>query len=427
VATRERGPAASQSGHPFTNFQWYFSRSRNTVFFGAYAREALSEAAFLNAVRAALALAPQLNWRQDDAGQRHVDVRPFPVEAIAAYAEVDSFDGFPDSVLTHGLDIFDDPALPCFRARCYVLKHGAHEGRRSFVLFQTSHALMEGADSSALVRGLMSVHEAKPKARTVGAVGRFGLRLAALAIAPANLVMARYHQGHLKQSAFVTMTVDRDSLKRAATHYGVQQRSILFGAVLYGIFHAAPAGPSRTKARLIGYTRLSARRFDGDDDFMKLRVHMARVKSALSFADYVRGLDALLEKDASNATGMQLLYNTVLGVHKRLCRLIPWAYDRKFFSFVPYDFVFSLVPPHLETGRFAGLRFEEIYCGTYTPGANAVIMVPYRNGLSFSFSVDDPMRRRLPGVAALLGEIGVPVHSSAFGLDRGTGRSTAVA
>jgi hypothetical protein len=426
VATNATGPAASQSGHPFTNFQWYFSRSRNTVFFGAFAREALTEAAFLNAVHAALALAPQLNWRQDDAGQRHVDARPFPIERIATYTEVDSFDGFPDKVLTHGLEIFDDPALPCFRARCYVLKHGAHEGRRSFVLFQTSHALMEGADSSALVRGLTSVHEAKPKARTMGAAGRFGLRLAALAIAPANLIMARYHQGHLKRSAFVTMTVDRDSLKRAATAYGVQQRSILFGAVLYGIFHTGPAGPSRNKARLIGYTRLSARRFDGDDDFMKLRVHMARVKSALSFADYVRGLDALLEKDATNATGMQLLYNTVLGVHKRLVRLIPWAYDRKFFSFVPYDFVFSLVPPHLETGRFAGLRFEEIYCSTYTPGANAVVMVPYRNGLSFSFSVDEPMRQRLSGVAALLEEIGVPVRSSTLGLDR-EDRSTAVA
>jgi hypothetical protein len=411
VITSDRGKTVdAAAGRPFTNFQWYFSNSRNTVFFGAFTREPISEAAFRGAVRAALVLAPQLNWRQDDRGQRHVDTRPFPVEAITAFQEVDSFDEFPDKVLSPRADLFDDPALPCFRAACFVLKRGSHDGRRSFVLFHCSHALMEGADSSALVRGLSSVHELGPKKDSIGSVGRLATALAAAILAPANLVMARFHKGHLARSGFETMTIDRDRLKLAASRYGVQQRSVLFAAVLYGLFyHGAPTG-SVGKAKLIGYTKLSGQRFAGDDDFMKLRVHMARVKSAMTFADYVKGLDGQLEKENRNAIGMQLLYNSVLGVHRVLQRIVPAAYDRKFFSFVPYDFVFSLVPPHLETGRFAGLHFDEIFCGTYTPGANAVVMVPYRDGLSFTFWVDDTMRARLGNVAALLGEIGVPAR-----------------
>jgi hypothetical protein len=179
---------------------------------------------------------------------------------------------------------------------------------------------------------------------------------------------------------------------------------------------------------LIGYTRLSAQRFVGDDDFMKLRVHMARVKSAVSFDDYVRALDVQLENENRNTIGMQMLYNAVLGVHHNfLHQLIPWAYDKKFFTFVPYDFVFSLTPPHLESGRFAGMRFDEIYCGTYTPGANAVVMVPYREGLSFTFFVDEKLRARLGEVAAVLDEIGVPVRSRAGKAVPARDRSSAVA
>jgi hypothetical protein len=287
---------------------------------------------------------------------------------------------------------------------------------------------MEGADSSALVRGLSSVHDLGPKRNSVGLAGRIGTSLAAALAAPANLVMARFHKGHLKQSSYETLTIDRDSLKTAATRYGVQQRSILFAAILYGLFYHGLPKHAGGKAKLIGYTRLSAQRFVGDDDFMKLRVHMARVKSAVSFDDYVRALDVQLENENRNTIGMQMLYNAVLGVHHNfLHRLIPWAYDKKFFTFVPYDFVFSLTPPHLESGRFAGMRFDEIYCGTYTPGANAVVMVPYREGLSFTFYVDEKLRARLGEVAAVLDEIGVPVRSRAGKHVAKSERSPAVA
>jgi hypothetical protein len=412
VVARDRGKTVdAAAGRPFTNFQWYFSNARNTVFFGAFTREALTEAAFLNAVRAALAIAPQLNWRQDYAAGRHVNAAPFPVEAIVRFEEVDSFDGFPDKVLSTRADLFDNPALPNFRAACFALKRGSADGHRTFVLFHCSHALMEGADSSALVRGLTSVHELEPKTNGLGLAGRIGTGLAAAILAPANLIMARFGKGHVKQSRFETLTVGRDSLKAAATRYGVQQRSLLFAAVLYGLYYHGGDAASAGKARLIGYTKLAGQRFAGDDDFMKLRVHMARVKSAVSFADYVKGLDGQLEKENRNAAGMQLLYNSVLGVHKFLQRIVPAAYDGKFFSFVPYDFVFSLVPPHLETGRFAGLRFDAIFCGTYASGANAGVMVPYRDGLSFTFYADEAVRARLGHVAALLDEIGVPART----------------
>ncbi len=134
-ATAGLPAAALQRTVRDTNFQWYLSRARNTVYFAAFSPVAMTPASFRAMVADVVALAPQLNLRHDDGLQAHVDARPFDLGDVISFATVPSFAGFPDAVLGPNEDLFNDPRLPCFRAACFVLADGAPGENRSFVLY----------------------------------------------------------------------------------------------------------------------------------------------------------------------------------------------------------------------------------------------------------------------------------------------------
>ncbi len=384
---------------PFTNFQWYLTAGRNSVYFAAFSPERISPEAFRVFVGQLLELAPQLNLASDDRRQVHIDLSPVDPNDVGGYREIDSFDGFPDAVIGPNTDVFDEPGRPAFRAECYVLRDGARaDGNRSFVLMRASHALMEGVDTSRLMRGLPTGHpEPTP---TIKAPLR---RVAAIAIGivsiPLNYVATALLDRTNKPWAVGTLTLDRASVKRAAAKFGVQQRSLIFALMMRGFY-----GPTTKEANkhTIGYTNLPTRRNEGDDAYVRLQMRTTRMQVDGDFEAYVQQLDRQLGADRGGSSWAQIQNDVFFSIHRRIARVLPFLYRRRFFGFVPYDFLLSLVPPHLSgSGLFENFRFNDVYCGSHTPGVNCCVIVPQKD--RFSLNIYCPVRdlERISDIEAL--------------------------
>ncbi len=430
-APQPAGPAvtfgnAAQRVHPYTNFQWYLSESRNGVYFAAFTSEGLDRARFHDMVAEVMALAPQLNWHADNRRQAHIDVRPFDLDDIVTFEEVDSFDDFPDRVIAPNEDIFEDPALPTFRAACYTLRGGAGpDGNRSFILYRSSHALMEGADTAAVVRGRQSEHDEAARS-----VVRPWARIAAIALGiayiPLNFAVTAFLGYKPGTGSMTSLTLDRRELKRVATTMGVSQRTLMFALVLYG-FYRQPDGGRRS--RTLSYTNLSPRRAEGDDAFMKLRMHVLKIPGKPTFADYARELDRRLAADARDVSWLQIQYSAFFGIHRRIARLLPFLYGRRFFGFVPQDILLSLIPPHGAGGLFSGFGINDIYCGSYTAGVNCCVIVPQRDRVSLSIYCPTGVLDRTSAICALSRDLGISADlpTTAAARDATSARSPAVA
>lgn len=398
-------PSGSARIHPFTNFQWYLTAARNSVYFAAFSRERISPDQFRVFVGQLLTLAPQLNWRNDDRGQMHIDLSPVAPDDVGSYHEVDSFDGFPDRVLGPNPDVFADRALPSFRADCYALRDGETiEGNRSFVVMRASHALMEGVDSARVLRGLPAGHpppERPPKAPLA--------RAAAIAIGllfvPLNYIITAALDRGRKGWGIGTVTFSRTDLKRAATSLGVQQRSLIYSLIMCGFYD--PGGRT-TKKRTIGYSNLPPRRADGDDAYVRLQMRATRIRHRQNFAEYVQQLDRQLASAGRGASWHQLQFDAFFGIHRRIAKLLPSFYRRRFFGYVPYDFLLSLVPPHLPgTGLFEEFGFNDVYCGSYAAGVNCCVIVPQRDRVSLNIYCPTRDLARLADITDLAGTAGV--------------------
>lgn len=403
-------PAAFDGGsdlsRPYTNFQWYLSTARNTVYFAAYTPVRFTEASFKDMVRDVMALAPQLNLRNDDRGQAHVDTRPFDLDRILSFEELVDFDGFPDRVLGPNDDLFRDPDLPSFRASCFTLAEGTNaDGNRSFVLYRASHALMEGVDTAQVLRGRPSDHSKKPSRTISRPLGRLMTGLIAAAAMPLNFIIMALHWRRNDNCMLRTKVLSRRDIKRVASEIGVPQRTLIFALIMYGLYYGGGRKPLRP--RIIGYSNLSPRRFEGDDDFVRLRMQATTVGSRSSFAEYAKALDAKLSKAGRESLGLQMHYNSIFGVHRQIVRLFPFLYGKRFFGFVPYDFLLSLVPPHTPGGVFAKLSLNDVYCGTHMAGVNCCVIVPQADRVSLSIYCPSRVLGRMSEMDALLDELGI--------------------
>lgn len=391
------------------NFQWYLSRARNTVYFAAFSPKRFSPADFRKMASDIIALAPQLNLRHDDRRQAHVDARPFDLDAILTYREIPSFAGYPDSVIGPNHDLFEHPTLPNFRASCFVLPEGVADerGNRTLVLYRASHALMEGVDTAQVLRGRPSSHRTpqSPKRRLWS---RFTTGVVAALAAPTNFVIEAVHWRRAPVG-MRTLRFPKAPLKRVAAELGVQQRTLLYAIVMYGIYHTDPAGrrPPTKRRRVIGYSNLARERYAGDDAFVRLRMQVTTMPYRAGFAAYAKELDRKLSHAGSRSLGLQMHYNAIMGIHRRIDRVAPFLYGPWFFSFVPYDFVLSLVPPHAPGGVFAELGLNTVYAGSHTPGVNCCVIVPQGDSVTLNVYGAQPLLDRIEGIETLLSELGV--------------------
>lgn len=389
----------------FTDLQWYMYHQRNIAFFAAFSSRAFSDDELLDAARSLVELAPQLRlgFAGADPG------RPIPdaiLRRLISRESVASLDGFPERWLDRGDEVLADPALPLFRIRYAAASSPTPEGRYGFLLVQVSHALVEGADSALLSRSQSAAHpvsiserQAPPLVRA--AATGLGAVLAGLHLLAGNLVTVR--RGPYR---FATRAYPRLLFTDLARQHGVRQRAVFYALAMHALFDAgAPAGKRRMSST---FSTIDDGGGAGRDAYMRMRMLFTVFDNAATFPDFVRAVDARLTEAAAKESGFNSEMNAEgVRMHRRLSRLLPFAYTPKLFQFMPYDVVLGLIPPHrLGGGLTAGLM-EPVYAGAALEGANACVIVPNRRLVTFNFYIQQSL---LPRVSRLDDMLGAPLR-----------------
>lgn len=369
--------------HPFTNFQWYLTASRNSAYFASFCTLRIDAAETLKIAEQILRLAPQMNWRNDDRRQMHIDLSPVDVRNVCHHHEIDSFDGYPDRAIGPNEDLFTDPSRPAFRLDIYTLRKGeSAEGNKSLLVVRASHALLEGIDSARLSRGLNVEHQLPDRSNSQP-LARVAAMALGLLFVPINFAVTALFNRNRSEWGVGSLVLSRADLKRRSAELGVQQRSLIFSLIMYGFYYAGHDG--ETRAHTIGYSSLPPQRNDGDDPYVRLQMRTEKVGYRPEFLEYLKAVDKALAKPRGESSWLQMQYDAFFAIHRRIARLLPFLYRRSFFGFVPYDFLLSLVPPHVPgRGVFAHLGFNDMYCVSHAAGVNCCVIVPQIDRVSLS-------------------------------------------
>jgi hypothetical protein len=384
----------------FTDMQWYMYRQRNVAFFAAYTARSFSDADLLAAARALTELAPQLRTGFVGAASR----QPIPDDLLRRLIHresVASLDGFPDHWLDRGDAIFAEPGLPLFRLRYASAATPSPEGRHGFLLVQVSHALVEGADSALLSRSQSAAHPVSRSARRTSAPVKLaatglGAVLAGLHLLAGNLIEVRPGP-----YAFATRAVPRPIFFQLAREYGVRQRAVFYALAMQTLFDTEGPRPKRRISST--YSVIDEGGGADRDSFMRMRMLFAVFDTSADFAGFVRAVDARLTESERRESGFNAEMNAEgIRMHRRLSRLMPFAYPSRLFQFMPYDVVLGLIPPHRLTGSLTQDLLEPVYAGAALEGANACVIVPNRQLVTFNFYIQRKLLPRISRLDAIL-------------------------
>ncbi len=388
----------------FTNFQWFLYHSKNTVYFTAFSETAFDREKLQNFVAEMVSLAPQLTHGFVGA----LPGQPFPkhiLDAITSVQEVDNFDGYPDAWLGKGLDIFERNDLPLFRVYAITRRGGPDEhGHASMVLVRSSHALLEGHDSSLLTRShsIARTPATKPKAK-LPFKRNLGLSIGALLGASIQLYKANSRPVPMKDLGFRSLAIKRSRLRDLANRIGVRQRSLMFGLITQALNFA---GKSQTADVITAaYTMLdNSERSEVDDDQFRVRALSAKFNVKSDFIDYVRSIDqSLTEIEAKDTTTFQFIIMKMFALHRKIAKVMPFLYRDHFFRFNgSTDVVLTLVPPHRMYGNMTKSLVEPVYVGSFHPSANLCTFVPAREYVTFNFAMEQRFLDRVDDVLKLL-------------------------
>jgi len=389
----------------FTNFQWFLYHSRNTVYFTARSRTAFTKDSLANFVAEMVSLAPQLTHGFKGA----LPGQPFPkhiLDAITSVTEVDSFEGYPDKWLGKGLDIFERDDLPLFRVYAVTRRDGPDaEGHASMILVRSSHALLEGQDSSLLTRSHSierTPGKAKPKMK-LPFKQRLGLGLGSLIGATLQVYYANRKPVPEKNLGFRSLALERKRIRDLATRLGVRQRSLMFGLVTQAL-NVAEKGPE-AEVITAAYTMLdNSQRSEFDDDQFRVRALTTKFPVRPDFIDYVRSIDGVLtEVESKDTTKFQFILMGMFAIHRRVSKVLPFLYGPRFFRFNRRtDVVLTLVPPHRMYGNMTRNLVEPVYVGSFHPSANLCTFVPNRKYITLNFAMEQRYLDRVDDIVTLL-------------------------
>jgi len=387
----------------FTDFQWFLYRAQNTVYFSAFCEKTFDQESLIKFVGNMVTLAPQLTHGFVGAtpGQplaKHI------LDAVSSIEEVDSFDGYPDKWLEPGLDLFDQKDMPLFRVKAAVRRGGADaHGRSSMILVRSSHALMEGADSSLLSRSQNSGHGVMSSSdNKVPLKERLMYGLIAALTSPIHLAMAHANSREKKEMGFRSVVFDRHQLRRVSGKLKIGQRSLMFALVMHAINNGGK-GFSRKKIKTT-YTTLNSERTNADDDFFRVRSINADFDVNDDLVTFAKSVEArVAQVEAKDTTSMQYVLNATFKTHRFLSRIFPFLYSKRFFHYAGgYDLVLTLVPPHRMYGNLTTGMMEPIFCGSYHPGSNLCTFVPGRDKVTFNFCMQTGHLGNVDRVSELL-------------------------
>lgn len=382
-----------------TDLQWYLFHQRNVVYFAAFSNRDYDTFAALALLRRLVELLPHLGegYRGAVAGR---GPRDDVLGRVLSIETVDGFAGFPDCWLDDGSAVLSDPDLPFFRLRIGRLPDRPDAGgRRSFLLVQASHAFAEGTDSARLTRSQAAIHPVSRSLRRTPAPVRFAARAFAAIAAPMHLLVARLWTPHPGVIRVETRVFPRRLFSQLARDLGVRQRVLFMALVAHVI-----VGIEQKRRVSTTYSTLDDGGGTSRDNFMRMRMLFASFETHPDFAAFARALDARLAETEAAESGFNAEMNAAaVGFHRRLAGWFPFLYSPKVFAFMPYDFVFALIPPHRLAGELTQDLMEPVYCGATMPGINGCVVVPGRTMVTFNFYLEESLVPQITRLDDLLG------------------------
>jgi hypothetical protein len=201
-----------------------------------------------------------------------------------------------------------------------------------------------------------------------------------------QLLVGRLWTPHPGDIHVVSRAWPRPELMDLARRLGVSQRALfmaLTAVVVAGAGHGARRRISAT------YSTLDPGGPRNRDPFIRMRMRFATLDDAADFAALVRAVDRRLAEVDARPDGLgPELAAVVPGLHRRLAARLPWLYSPKVFAFMPYDFIFALLPPHRLAGPLAAGLLEPVYAAATLPGVVGCVVVPGRRMVSFNFALE---------------------------------------
>lgn len=385
----------------FTDMQWYMYHSQNVAHFAAFATGALDARSARNLARALLDRAPQLATGYPGALQGE----PVPddvLDRIVRMETVDGFDAFPQAGLNHEDDLLTATGLPLFRLSVAVRSGGADEaGRAAYVQVRVCHALVEGLDSALLTRSQSSAHQ--PISRLPEPPRRVWPEIVGNLAALGHLVAGNLYVPHPGPFHHAVRTLDRRRIGRLARRLGVRQRTLLFALALALLFdQGSQKGKNKVSCTYSTIDNHSVTR----DPFMRMRMLFTTFANRSDFAGLINAVDAGLTRAETTESGFAAAMNAAaLRAHRRMARVLRFAYTPRLFQFMPFDLIIGLIPPHRLKGSLTNGLVEPVYAGAGTPGGNGCVFVPNRDRFTVNFYLQERLLPRLENLEVLLSEI----------------------
>lgn len=424
VATRaladnqERKTLCDSDRKKFSHMQWYLHHSENIVFMAAESSQSLSDKTYFDVVDYLIQSSPQIHFQADNSGDYHCP-KKVTAKPYGSLQKVENLSASLKYSLDNLREVYDSDALANVRSYGFTaadnkLKshwqsdRGSHlrsppNAVRSYFVFSAAHALMEGAASSRSLSIKTSQKRSDVLEVKIGKLKQFLINIAGLLLAPMHLLASRFNKRDCSNGQWFVIDLDRSQIKKIARAHHVRQRSVLFSLPLFGLHLAKGlANPATKKKQLVSYSTLPKVKTDLDDEALLVRLQVGQFPSADHFADHIKAVDKVLSKENTTEIYSQAFYNSILGVHRKIQKWFPGLYGQKFFTYIPYDFVLSLVPPHLANGPLKKIFDGAIFCGSYTPGVNSCIITPHRNGISFSMYLDQSVYGNIDGFLRML-------------------------
>lgn len=194
----------------------------------------------------------------------------------------------------------------------------------------------------------------------------------------------------------------------------MSQRALLFGLLT----HALWSDPDKKRTLSAAFATLPRVRTRlSDDDFLNLRSDDFRLTLRGALEDDIRAMDKTLTARAPSAIFVQMWHRRLAALNQRLQRKMPWLYPERFFDFIPYDFVLSLLPP-LDPRRVSPV-FEgaQVYAGSNIGTGNGCFFIPTHDRITLNVWAEPAVRARFGELAGAAEALGIATSS----LDAPTG------
>lgn len=397
------GSAATARG--FTAMQYYLAHAKNNVHLVLASPQDVSAAAFRALVGRMLDDAPQMWLGESLARSAHVDTGHRDLDAVIDYARapVQALGpGDLDALISAPLH---DTGAPACRAICRAAPVADGRGVKSWIVLQTTHALMEGGDVTSILRGRGSVHVGRPVVEAgLTPLARAGIAALMPLALVVHMLSARCVTLDPADFAFRRVLVDRARVARRARRLGVGKRALLFGVVTHGLLQT----PARQRPLNLAYSILpSARVRLYDDEFLNVRIDEFRVKGAEDPRLHVKRMSQALTARGPSPMATQALHRRLNMVHRRLHPRAPWIYPSRLFGYSPYDLVLSMLQPVRPDRYDPALAGARAFAGSSAGTTPVCIFAPARNEITLGLYLPPALRDRLPALVERLDAFGL--------------------